>query len=97
LHFYQIQIWIYAIIKYIIQKYICNAVLFIKLIWHNYYITLHIVLQEKFKKKKILCKMVQNGDGEPSTVALLHRTVEGARISDSFATGNFRPLTSVRG
>ena len=37
------------------------------------------------------------GDGEPSTVALLLRTVEGTRISDSFATGNFRPLTSVRG
>ncbi len=37
------------------------------------------------------------GDGEPSTVALQLRTVEGARFSDSFATGNFRPLTYVRG
>jgi len=36
-------------------------------------------------------------DVEPSTVALHLRTVEGARFSDSFATGNFKPLTSVRG
>ncbi len=32
------------------------------------------------------------GDGEPSTVSLLLRTVEGARFSDSFATGNFELL-----
>ena len=33
---------------------------------------------------------MQNGDVEPSTVALLLRTAEDARISDSFTTDNFR-------